>query len=91
MTKLEQLKEKMQEEYTKYKNLHIQLENKKDMINGCLNRIAVSDDENEVERMYQALLKYNIAEYKDIARKAHQQWLVYDKIFNEYVKEKNND
>ena len=91
MAKLEQLKEKMQEEYTKYKNLHIQLGNKKDMINGSLNRIAISDSEEEVERLFNYLLSNSIKEYKDIAREAHQQWLVYEKIFNEYVKEKNND
>lgn len=61
------------------------------MINGCLNRIAVSDDENEVDRYYNVLINHSIKEYKDICREAHKQFLVYKKIFNEYCMSKNND
>ena len=91
MTKLEQLKIDMQKEYDNYKFLYAKLCNKKDMINGCLNRIAVSDDEQEVERYYNSLITCSIKEYKDIARSCHQQWLVYKKLFDEWVKVKNND
>ena len=91
MTKLEQLKIDLQNEYDKYNTLYRTLTNQKDMIDGCLNRIAISDDEQEVERYYNALINNSIKEYKDTARKTHQQWLAYDKIFNQYVKEKNNN
>ena len=86
MTKLD-----MQNEYQKYNQLHIKLSNQKDMINGCLNRIAVSDDEEEVERYYNDLINRSIKEYKELARKCHKQWLNYEKIFDKYVKEKNSD
>lgn len=91
MTKLEQLKIDMQNEYQKYNQLHIELTNQKDMINGCLNRIVVSDDEEEVERYYNALINESIKKYKEKGRVCHRQWLVYEKLFNEYVKEKNGD
>ena len=73
MNKLEQLKIDMQKEYEKYKNLSNIKSNKSDTINGCLNRIAVSDNEQEVERCYNNLINYYIKEYKDIARECHKQ------------------
>lgn len=91
MTKLEQLKIDMQNEYQKYNQLYKELCNQKDMINGCLNRIAVSDDEEEVERYYNTLIDRSIKEYREKGRECHRQWLVYEKLFNEYVKEKNDD
>lgn len=91
MTKLEQLKIDMKNEYQKYKQLYKELCNKSDTITGCLNRIAVSDDEEEVERYYNNLINRSIKEYKEKARECHRQWLVYEKLFNEYVKEKNDD
>lgn len=91
MTKLEQLKIDMKQEYDKYKSLYRTLSNQKDMIDGCLNRIAISDDEQEVERYYNALINHSINEYKDTARKTHRQWLVYNNLFDEYAKVKNND
>lgn len=91
MTKLEQLKIDMQNEYKKYINLYVKLNNQKDTIDGMLNRIAVSDDEEEVERYYNALINESIKEYKEKARECHRQWLVYEKLFNEYVKEKNSE
>lgn len=88
MTKLEQLKTDMRSEFEKYKKLQNELNNRHDMIVGCLNRIAVSDDEKEVERYYNDLINRSIKEYKDKARECHKQWLVYDEIFEEYAKEK---
>ena len=91
MTKLEQLKIDMQNEYQKYHQVHIELTNQKDTIDGMLNRIAVSDDEEEVERYYNTLIDRSIKEYKEKGRECHRQWLVYEKLFNEYTKEKNGD
>ena len=91
MTKLEQLKIDMQNEYKKYINLYVKLHNQKDTIDGMLNRIAVSDDEEEVERYYNTLIDRSIKEYREKGRECHRQWLVYEKLFNKYVKEKNGD
>lgn len=91
MTKLEQLKIDMQNEYQKYQQLYKESCNKSDTITGCLNRISVSDDEEEVERYYNNLINRSIKEYKEKARECHRQWLIYNKVFNEYVKEKNGD
>lgn len=81
-------KEQLDIEYKKYKELYLKIKNQKDMIDGCLNRIAVSDNEKEVERYYNCLINHSIKEYKDNARKAHKQWIIYDNLFNEYVKGK---
>lgn len=91
MTKLEELKIKMQKAYEDYNQMEITKINQYDMIIGYLNRISVSDDENEVERCYNALLNHSIKEYKEIARKTHQKWVVYKNIFNEYCEEKNKN
>lgn len=89
MTKLEELKIKMNKAFKDYEQISKTKDNQFDMIIGCLNRISVSDDENEVERYYNALINYSIKNYKEIARKTHQKWVVYDNIFNEYCEEKN--
>lgn len=89
MTKLEELKLKMKNEYEKYNKMYITLSNEKDMINGCLNRIAVSDNEEEVERLYNQLISHSITEYKNIARECHNQFSIYEKVLDEYREEKN--
>ena len=89
MTKLEELKIKMEKAYEDYKQISITKNSQYDMIIGCLNRISVSDNENEIERDYNALLNHLIKEYKEIARKTHQKWIVYKNIFNEYCEEKS--
>lgn len=91
MTKLEELKIKMEKAFKDYKQISITKNQQYDMIIGCLNRISVSNDENEVERYYNDLLNHSIKEYKEIARKTHQKWVVYDNIFNEYCEEKNKN
>ena len=82
--KLEELEDKMQKAFQDYEQLKFLKKHQYDMIIGCLNRISVSDDENEVERYYNALISYSIKEYKETARKTHQKFVVYDKIFDEY-------
>ena len=89
MTKLEELKIKMEKAFEDYKQISITKNSQYDMIIGCLNRISVSDNENEIERCYNALLNHLIKEYKEIARKTHQKCIVYKNIFNEYCEEKS--
>lgn len=89
MEKLEQLKIKCNKEFQKYKELKIKSDNQRDMIEGSLNRIAISDNEEEVERQYNALIQYSINQYRKLSRESHNQWIIYDKIFEEYYKEKN--
>lgn len=91
MTKLEQLKTEMDKEYKKYKELKIKADNQRDMIDGSLNRIAISDNEEEVERQYNALITYSIKEYRKLSRESHKQWVIYDEKFEEYCKEKKQN
>lgn len=91
MTKLDKLTFEMKEAYKNYEQINKIKNNQYDMIIGCLNRISVSDDENEVERYYNALINHSIKEYKETARKAHQKFKIYSNILDEYCEEKNND
>lgn len=88
MNKLEELKNKMKKAYDEYHEKYVIANNHYDMIIGCLNRMSVSDDENEVERYYDNLIHRSINEYKEKARKSHQYFKIYDKIFREYIEEK---
>lgn len=92
LSKLEfdKLKFSLDSEYRKYRELSIKLSNIRDMIDGCLNRIAISDDEEEVLRYYNNLISFSIKDYKDHARITHNQWLVYKKLFDVYLLEKKN-
>lgn len=84
MTKLEELIINMQNEFKIFKDLNNELSNKKDMIIGCLNRISVSDNEEEVERLYNTLINYSIKDYKNYARECHKQWVVYENLLYKY-------
>ena len=74
MTKEEKL---LKELYEKYESLHRTRVHKRDMIDGLLNRISISDDEEEVERHYKTLMNYSIPDYLKHSRITH-------KAFNEY-------
>ena len=68
---------KLKELYEIYESLHRTKVGKRDMIDGLLNRIAISDDEEEVERHYKTLMTYSIPDYVKHSRITH-------KAFNEY-------
>lgn len=87
----EKLTNEVQTLYNKYYDLHKKTMNQKDTIDGCLNRIAVSDEEEEVERYYNALINRSILEYKKIARECHNAWIEYEAKWDEWRKVKNND
>ena len=88
MNKLEELKNKMQKAFDEYHEKKVIANNHYDMIIGCLNRMSVSDDEDEVERYYKNLINNSIYEYKEKARTSHQYFKIYDKAFRKYVEEK---
>ena len=88
MTKLEELENEVQTLYNKYYDLHNKKQNMKDTINGCLNRIAVSDDEVEVDRLYNTLISRYILEYKNIARECHNAWNEYHDKWLKWVEVK---
>lgn len=89
MSNLEELETKMLKANEDYIKIRTKRDNRYDMIIGCLNRISVSDDEDEVERCYDNLIKYSISDYKDTARQCHQKWVVYDTIMRQYIKERD--
>lgn len=60
----------MKDKWINYQNLSNHAQSIRSSIDGCLNRIAITDDEEEVKDK-KAWLDQYIADYIDIAREAH--------------------
>lgn len=72
-----------------YTTLYNKLENKRSMIDGTLNRIAVTDDEEqELPRLLESL-KYEIRDYITIARETHDAFIKFDTAWRESKQTKN--
>lgn len=70
----------MEDKWINYQNLSGHAQSIRSSIDGCLNRIAITDDEEEVKDK-KAWLEQYIADYIDIVREAHA-------AYKEYSKEK---
>lgn len=90
MTNLEKLKNDKFKAYVKFKKLNNSLKNIKSLIRISLNRIELAYDDEEVEHYYCDLLD-RLYEYKERSLECHKQSLVYDSLYNEYLKEIDNE
>lgn len=69
MTNLEQLKHQ-------YKDLSSRADFSRKMLDGVLNRIAITDDDIELNRLIDIIHKY-IDDYIQLARQSHNAWTLY--------------
>lgn len=85
------LKDEMKIAFNNYKEKETIFNNYYDRIIGCLNRISVSDEQNEVDRLHRTLLAYLIDEYVVVARAQHKAFNEYEILFEKYRKVKNDE
>ena len=72
--------------YQKYKEKSNEATGMRNLINGALNRIAISDSEEEVERVFKILIEEHIPKYKQVAREAYYTFTEYNKqLIKEYI------
>lgn len=65
--------------YQKYNESQKDSDFQRGMIDGLLNRIAVSDNEDEVENAVKILIENYIPKYKEKAREAHKAFVEFNK------------
>lgn len=81
-------KERMKELHLIYENKYSKSSFARDMLDGELNRIAITDDENELNRLL-SIVHDNLDNYIKLARESNKAFNDYKEVFEQYRKEQH--